>query len=90
MNVEPIGERVLIKHLKKKRKTESGIYIPESAQEEKQRGEVVAVGEFENGEELPLKKGDKVIYGGYSSEDVTINGEDMVFVDFEDVLAKLN
>lgn len=87
MIIRPIGERVLLKHLKKEEVTKGGIYIPESAQKENKEGIVIAVGTFEDGKELPLKKGDLVIYGGYQSDEVEIDGEKYLFVDFKDVLA---
>jgi len=85
--IRPIGERVLLKHLKKEEVTKGGIYIPESAQKENKEGIVIAVGTFEDGKELPLKKGDHVIYGGYQSDEVEIDGEKHLFVDFKDILA---
>ncbi len=90
MKVKPLGERVLLKQEEKKEeKTAAGIYIPESAKEDRKEGLVVAVGHFKDGKELPLKEGDKVIYGGYSSEEIEIDGVKHVFVDFKDVLAKI-
>jgi len=89
MKIEPLGERVLIKQHKKEEKTAGGIYIPESAKEERKEGTVVAAGHFKDGKDLPLKQGDKVIYGGYSSEEIEINGEKHIFVDYKDVLAKI-
>ena len=70
MKIKPMGERVLIKQHKKEEKTAGGIYIPDSAKEERKEGVVVAVGQYKDGKELPLKEGDKVLYGGYSSEDI--------------------
>ncbi len=87
MIIRPIGERVLIKSIEKEEVTESGIYIPDSAQEEKKEGTVVAAGTFEDGKELPLKKGDHVIYGGYKSDEVDVDGELHLIIDFKDVLA---
>ncbi|MEM4260150.1 MAG: co-chaperone GroES [Candidatus Woesearchaeota archaeon] len=89
MKIKPLGERVLIKQYKKEEKTKGGIYIPESAKEERKEGEVIAVGHFKDGKDLPLKQGDKVIYGGYSSEDIEIDGEKHIFVDYKDILAKI-
>ncbi|RME77255.1 co-chaperone GroES [Candidatus Woesearchaeota archaeon] len=89
MNIKPIGERVLIKQEKQEEKTAGGIYIPDSAKENRKEGVVVAVGTYKDGKELPLKQGDKVIYGGYSAEDIEINEEKYVFVDFKDILAKI-
>ncbi|MCQ6962823.1 co-chaperone GroES [Methanolobus chelungpuianus] len=87
MMIRPIGERVLIKSIKKAEVTESGIYIPDSAQEERKEGIVVGVGTFEDGKALPLKAGDHVIYGGYKSDEIDFNGETHMFIDFKDVLA---
>jgi chaperonin GroES len=85
--IRPIGERVLLKHQEKEKVTKGGIYIPESARQEKKEGIVLEVGTFEDGKELPLKKGDRVIYGGYQSDEIEIDGESYVFVDFKDILA---
>jgi len=89
MKIKPIGERVLIKQQEREEKTAGGIYIPESAKEERKEGQVVAVGNYKDGKELPLKPGDKIIYGGYSSEEIEIDGKKHIFIDFKDVLAKI-
>lgn len=89
MEIIPIGERVLIKPIKKEEVTKSGIYIPESAQELKKEGTVVAVGKRDDGSDLPLKPGDRVLYGGYSSDKFEIDSETYIFVPFEDILAKI-
>ena len=87
MIVKPIGERVLLKHQKKEEVTKGGIYIPESARQEKKEGIVVAMGTFEDGKELTLKKDDHVIYGGYQADEIEIDDEKYIFVDFKDILA---
>ena len=87
MIIKPIGERVLIKVVKQAERTDSGIYLPESAKEEKKEGVIVAVGTFEDGRDLPVNKGDHVIYGGYKSDEMDLDGELHVFVDFKDLLA---
>jgi len=89
MNIKPIGERVLIKPAQEEEKTKGGIYIPESAKEEKKEGEVIAVGTTKDGKDLPLKKGDRILYGGYSSDEFEIDGEKYIILDFKDVLAKI-
>jgi len=89
MNIKPLGERVLLKQKEKQEKTAGGIYIPDAAKEEKKEGTVVAVGTFKDGKELPLKKGDIIIYGGYSSEEFEVNGEKFLLIEFKDILAKL-
>lgn len=88
MEVTPIGERVLIKPAKEEEKTKGGLYIPDSAKEKRKEGEVVAVG-TKDGKELPLKKGDRILYGGYSNEEIEVDGEEYVIVEFKDVLAKM-
>ncbi|OPY44099.1 MAG: co-chaperonin GroES [Methanoregulaceae archaeon PtaU1.Bin222] len=85
----PIGERVLIKPLKLEEMTRSGIYIPESAQEHRKEGSVIAVGCRDDGAALPLKPGDHVLYGGYSADKFEMDGENYVFVPFKDILAKI-
>lgn len=88
MHVTPIGPRVLIKPKKHEEKTKGGIFIPDTAKEERKEGEVISVGTTKEGKELPLKKGDKIIYGGYSSEKIKVDDEELVIIDFKDVLVK--
>ncbi len=89
MNITPLGERVLLKQLKQtEERTKSGLYIPKSKDERKE-GEIVAVGTHLDGRPLPIKKGDRVIYGGYSSEEIEINGEKHLIIEFKDVVAKV-
>jgi chaperonin GroES len=90
MDIQPIGERVLLEQAEKEEKTAGGIYIPEDAQKEKKEGTVIAVGTFKDGKELPLKKGDRVIYGGYSSEELEIDGKKYLLIDFKDIMAKIS
>lgn len=87
MNIKPVGERVLIKPIKEEEVTSGGIYIPESAQKEKKEGNIVAAGTYEDGKELPVKKGDHIIYGGFQSDEMEMDGEKYLFIDFKDVLA---
>jgi len=64
MEIIPIGERVLVKPIQMEERTKSGIYIPETAREQKKQGSVVSVGTREDGSPLPLKPGDHILYGG--------------------------
>ena len=77
----------MIKPIKAEEKTSGGIYIPEEAKEEKKQAIVEEVGKTKEGKELPLKKGDKILYGGYSSDEFEINNEKYLIVDFKDILA---
>ncbi len=89
MTITPLGDRVLLRPLQREEKTKSGIYLPKDADKEKKEGIVESVGADKEGRSLPLKKGDHVLYGGYSNEEFEINGETFIFVDFKDVLARL-
>ena len=88
MRLKPIGERVILKQIKNIEKTKSGIYLPESSGEKKE-GEIVEVGSMKDGSIIPLHKGDKVIYGGYSSEELELNGEKHLLIELKDVVAKV-
>lgn len=88
MNIKPIGERVLLRPLKHEERTKSGIYLPKDADKEKKEGIVEDVGTVKD-QVIPLKKGDRVLYGGYSNEEFEIAGETFIFVDFKDILARL-
>lgn len=88
MKITPMGERVLIQPAKQEEKTKGGIYIPDTAKEEKKEGTVKAVG-TKDGKDLPLQEGDHILYGGYSNEEIEVDGEQYVIVEYKDVMAKL-
>ncbi len=89
MKVTPIGGRILLKTIKaQEEKTKSGLYLPKSTQEKKE-GEVVAVGASKEGDLLSLQKGDRVIYSGYSPEEIEIDGEKHIIIEFKDIIAKI-
>jgi chaperonin GroES len=85
MKLKPIGERVILRVLEQQEKTKSGLYLPKS--DDKKQGQVVEVGTFKEGHALPLKKGDKIVYGGYSSDEFDIDGVKHLIIDFKDILA---
>jgi len=89
MEIVPIGERVLVKPIQGEERTKSGIYIPETAREQKKQGTVVSVGSRDDGTSLPLKPGDHILYGGYSAETFEIDRETYVFVPFKDIVARI-
>ena len=89
MNIKPIGERVLIKPVKEEEKTTGGIYIPETAKEKKKQGVVVEIGTSSDDNELPVQKGDLILYTGYSTEELEMNGEKFLIIDISDIIAKL-
>ncbi len=89
MDIEPIGPRVLLKPIKAESKTKGGIFIPDSAKEERKMGEVVAVGTSTDGAMLPIAVGDKVLYGGFSVDEFDFEGKRYKMVEFKDILAKV-
>ncbi|MFT4249737.1 MAG: co-chaperone GroES [Candidatus Woesearchaeota archaeon] len=86
--IKPIGERVLIKPIKKETRTAAGIYLPET-DEKQQEGIVEAIGVDKEGKPLPLQKGVRIIYGGYSNQEFTYNNQQYIIVDYKDVLAEV-
>ena len=89
--VSPLADRVVIKALEETEQMRGGLYIPDTAKEKPQQGEIVAVGpgRFDEGKRVPmdLKVGDKVLYGKYSGTEVTIDGEQLLILRESDVLA---
>lgn len=87
MNIKPLGDRVLIKPIKEE-EVKGGIVLPETAEKErKEQGEVVSVGAGEDVQKLGVKPGDKILFGKYSGEEVTIDDEDYIFLNHDGVLA---
>lgn len=89
MNIKPIGERVLIKPVKEEEKTAGGIYIPETAKEKKKQGVVVEIGTTSDDNELPVQKGDLILYTGYSTDELEMDGEEYLIINISDIIAKL-
>ncbi|ADL13574.1 co-chaperone GroES [Acetohalobium arabaticum] len=93
MEIKPLGDRVVVKDIEAEEETtESGIVLPESAKEEPQEGEVVAVGagkKLDNGERLTMdvSEGDRVIYGKYAGTEIEFDGEEYLVISEKDVLA---
>ena len=96
MKVRPLQDRVLIKRLEDDtEKTKGGLYIPDSAKEKPQQGKVMAVGKGrmnDEGKVIPLdvKAGDKILFGKYSGSTVKIDGEELLVMREEDIMAVVN
>jgi len=94
MNIQPLGDRVLIRPLKEDEVTKSGIVLPDTAEKEKpEKGEVIAVGEGklnDEGKRIPLnvQKGDKVIFSKYGPDEIKVDDEELLIIKQEDILAK--
>ena len=92
MKIRPLQDRVILKRVKEEEKTKGGIIIPDTAKEKPLEGVVVAVGSgkpLKNGKVAPLdvKEGDKVLFGKYSGTEVKVDGEELVLLNEDDVLA---
>ncbi len=92
MKIRPLHDRVIVRRLEEERKTAGGIVIPDTAAEKPVRGEVIAVGNgkiLENGDTRPLdvKVGDKVLFGKYSGTEVKVDGEELVVMREDDIMA---
>jgi chaperonin GroES len=89
--VSPLADRVVIKPLEESETMRGGLYIPDTAKEKPQQGEIVAVcpGKYEDGKLVPMgvKVGDKVLYGKYSGTEVTLDGDQVLILRESDVLA---
>ena len=94
MNVRPLHDRLLIRRIEEKETVKGGIIIPDTAKEKPQEGEVLAAGNgkiLENGTKVALdvKVGDKILFGKYSGTDIRIDGEDVLILREDEVLAVL-
>jgi chaperonin GroES len=91
VKVTPLADRVVVKPLEEAEQMRGGLYIPDTAKEKPQQGEILAVGpgRYEDGKRIPpdVKVGDKVLYGKYSGTEVTLDGDQVLILRESDVLA---
>ena len=92
VNIKPLADRVVVKPLEESEEMRGGLYIPDTAKEKPQQGEIIAVGPGRVSDEgkrieMELKQGDKVLYGKYSGTEVTVSGEQYLILRESDVLA---
>ncbi|MEI7973322.1 MAG: co-chaperone GroES [Bdellovibrio sp.] len=95
MGVRPLHDRILVRRTQEEEKTTGGIFIPDTAKEKPQKGEIVACGNgkvTEEGKVLPLevKVGDRVLFGKYSGTELKLNGEEYLMMREEDILGVIN
>ncbi|HEX3896365.1 MAG TPA: co-chaperone GroES [Rudaea sp.] len=95
MKLRPLHDRVIIKRLEAETKSAGGIVIPDSAAEKPIKGEVVAVGSgkiLEDGKVRPVgvKAGEKVLFGKYSGTEVKVDGEELLVMREEDLMAVID
>ena len=94
MNLQPLGDRLIVEVLDEEETTVSGIVLPDTAKEKPQRGRVLAVGpgaRDEDGEyiKMDLEEGDEIIFSKYGGTEIKIDGEDLLVLRESDVLAKV-
>ncbi|MDQ2821177.1 MAG: co-chaperone GroES [Pseudomonadota bacterium] len=94
MNLRPLHDRVIVKRLDQETKTASGLIIPDAAAEKPDQGEILAVGNGkvqDNGtvRALEVKVGDRVLFGKYSGQTVKVDGEELLVMREEDIMAVL-
>jgi len=94
MKVRPLHDRLVVRRIEEKETARGGIIIPDTAKEKPQEGEVLAVGNgklLDNGTKVALdvKVGDKILFGKYSGTDIRLDGEDVLILREDEVLAIL-
>lgn len=92
MNIKPLADRVVVKPLEQDDVKQGSIIIPDTAKEKPMQGEVVAIGPGKVSDSgakvaMEVKKGDKVLYGKYAGQEVTVSGEDYLIMRESDILA---
>ena len=92
MDIRPLHDRLIVRRLEEGEQKVGGIIIPDSAKEKPQQGRVLVAGSGkvrEDGKRMPLdvKKGDLILFGKYSSQDIKIDGEDLLIMREDEVLA---
>lgn len=92
MNVKPLGDKLIVKRAQAQDKTDSGIYLPESAKDTPKEGEIVATGKGilnkNSGEYMPftVKTGDRVIFSSYAGTEIKIEGDEFLIMTENDIL----
>ncbi len=87
MKLVPLGDRVVLKQMVAEETTASGIVLPGQAQEKPQMAEVIAVGPGTEDVKMELQEGDQVVYSKYAGTEVKIDGEEVIIIKQQDVLA---
>ena len=94
MKIRPLYDRVVVKRIEQQEQMQGGLYIPDSAKEKPQEGEVVAVGKgkrLEDGKVIPLdvQPGDRILFGKYSGSDIKLDSEEYLIMREDEVLGIL-
>jgi chaperonin GroES len=94
MKIRPLYDRIVVKRIEQQEQMQGGLYIPDTAKEKPQEGEVAAVGKgkrLEDGKVVPLdvQVGDKILFGKYSGSDIKLDGEEYMIMREDEVLGIL-
>lgn len=92
MKVRPLNDRVLIKRVEESEQTSGGLFIPETAKEKQARGKVIAAGPGKADDDgkrkgLNVKEGDEVLFGKYAGTEIKVEGDDLIILKEEEILA---
>lgn len=94
VNVTPLHDRVLVRRLEEKETAKGGIIIPDTAKEKPHEGQVMAIGagKVEKGKRVPfdVKVGDRILFGKYTGNDITIDDQEYLILREEEILAKIS
>ena len=94
MKLKPLGDKVVVKRIEAETTTKGGIVLPDTAKEKPQRGTILAVGpgrQLDSGELATptVKKGDQVIFSSFAGTEITVDGDEMLIMSTDDILAVL-
>jgi chaperonin GroES len=95
MDIRPLHDRVVVKRIEESETMQGGLYIPDSAKEKPQQGEVVAIGNGKRDDSgkvnaLDVKVGDRILFGKYSGSDIKLNGNEFLIMREDEILGVLN
>jgi chaperonin GroES len=95
MDIRPLHDRVVVKRIEESETMQGGLYIPDSAKEKPQQGEVVAVGNGKRDDTgkvnaLDVQVGDRILFGKYSGSDIKLNGNEFLIMREDEILGVLN
>jgi len=95
LRLEPLGDRVLVEREESEERTHGGIVLPDNARDKSKRGKVLSVGPGKlnkDGKRMPptVKPGDRVLFGGYSGEEINMDGQNVLLIREGDILAVIH
>ncbi len=92
MKVVPVNDKIVVKRVEAEEKTAGGIVLPDTAKEKPKQGKILSLGDgklLDNGKRVPfqVKEGDRVLFTSYAGNEITINGEELLIMTEDDILA---